>query len=318
MTLTKGGGVRNFTYVRTSLRTPPMQIESLAPMWLVHLEAENLSPATLTSYRYSTDQLADFLEDRGMPLGVTSIAREHIEAFLIWKREQTTASTAATRYRGLQQFFRWLVEEGELTASPMARMKPPKVEEEPVAIIQREDLEKLFSVSAGRSFDDRRDAALMRLFLNTGARLGEMVGLSMEDVDLHRREIYVMGKGRKARILRMGPKATQALARYMRVRMAHPFADHQKLWIGLRGPMTDSGVIQMLRRRCRQAQIGQLHPHQFRHTFSHLWLASGGAEHDLATINGWASLQMVGRYAKSAATERAHAAHQRLAPGEDI
>jgi len=286
--------------------------------WRIHLEAENLSPRTIKSYMEAAGQLSAFLRSAGMPLQVDAIRREHIEAFLVDVRSRTSASTAATRYRGLQQLFRWLAEEGEIPGTPMARMKPPKVEEKPVPVIARSDLEALFKVCAGRSFEDRRDAALFRLFLNTGARLAEMAGLQVGDVDFVMRELYVIGKGRKARVLPIGPKATKALDRYMRVRYRRVLSEEPWLWIGLRGRLTDSGIVQVLRRRCREAGIAQLHPHQFRHTWAHLWLSAGGTEHDLARLAGWNSLQMVGRYAASAASERAREAHRRIGPGEDI
>jgi integrase len=128
----------------------------------------------------------------------------------------------------------------------------------------------------------------------------------------------VTGKGRRGRYLVLGPKAVKNADRYLRVRARHEDADLPWVWLGPKGRLTDSGIAQMIKRRCREAGLSQFYPHQFRHTFSHLWLSSGGTEHDLAKLNGWTSLQMVGRYASSAATERAKAAHVRIDPGTDI
>lgn len=293
-------------------------LASLLPSWKRSLRAENKSPKTITSYTSGAQQFHDFLISQGMPTEASAISREHVEAFIENVLERWSASTAATRYRDLQQLFRWLVEEGEIPESPMARMRPPKLDEKPVPLIPDEDLRALFKACSGSSFEDRRDTALLRVFLNTGGRLAEIANLKLEETDLDRRELYVVGKGRRGRVLPMGPKAVKDLDRYVRTRARHPLSDIEWLWLGPRGRLTESGIAQMLRRRSREAGIEKVHPHQFRHTFSHKWLADGGTEHDLAKLNGWSSLQMVGRYAASAAVERAQAAHKRLSPGDNI
>ena len=304
--------------METRLAASVNDLQVLAASWRLHLEAANLSPKTITTYMDSVSQLRSHLVLAGMPTAVDIIAREHIESFLVAVRERTSASTAATRYRGLQQLFKWLQDEGEIPRNPMDRMRPPKLEERPVPVISDDDLKAVFKVCAGKDFEDRRDQALIRLFINTGARLSEMANLRVSDCDLSDRSLYVVGKGRRGRALPLGPKAVKDLDRYLRARARHKDAALVWLWLGPKGHLTDSGIAQMVKRRCREAGVEAIHVHQFRHTFSHLWLSAGGAEHDLAKLNGWASLQMVGRYASSAAVERAKSAHARIDPGADL
>ena len=177
--------------------------------------------------------------------------------------------------------------------------------EQPVPVLSDEDLAALIKACDGKRFVDRRDEAIVRLFIDSGMRLGEFSRLTTDDIDLDLEVAVVLGKGRRLRSVPFGKSTTRALDRYLRVRRSHEQADQSWLWLGLKGRLSDSGIEQMIARRAEAAGLGRVNPHRFRHTFAHRWLAAGGTEGDLQRIAGWQSPQMLARYGASAADQRA-------------
>jgi site-specific recombinase XerD len=219
---------------------------------------------------------------------------------------------AYQQFRSLHQFFQWLAAEDGIP-DPMARLRPPKVEEKPVPYFSSEELSRLERACRGNSFEDRRDAAILAVLLATGIRLAELAGIRyypddpyLSDVDLDAREIRVRGKGGKPRTVKIGYEAARRLDRYLRVRSRHELAYRPQLWLGVnnRGPLNRSGIYQIVVRRGEECGV-KARPHRFRHHFSHAWLAQGGAEGDLMELNGWSSPQMLRRYGASARGARA-------------
>ena len=298
------------------------------------LRAEGKSEKTVYSYSLSVRLLSEYLDERGHDLSV-DVPKDDIRDFIAEqgrprlivdglgrKHQSGSPATALVRFKSLQQLFRHCVEEGELEASPMAGMRAPKVDEVPVPIVDDEVLTALLKARSGKSFVDRRDTAILRLFLDTGSRRAEVTNLRFADIDLENQTIRVVGKGNKIRSSVFGLKTAQAIDRYLRL-LERDYPERMTdteghLWIGRQGPMSTSGIADVLHRMCTDAGVPRLHWHQLRHTFAHQWLANGGNEGDLMSLAGWGSRSMLDRYAKSAQVERAHAAGRRMSLGDRV
>lgn len=312
---------------RTRAASPTNDITFNADAFAQNLDASGKSPNTIAAYAKATRALTAFLEAQGMPLAVSNIRREHIEAFLISLRTAGNApATVNQRFRSLVQFWKYLEAEGEVRTSPLRNISTPQIPDNPPPIVTPDDMARLLRTCNGSSFADRRDTAILFLFYDTGVRRAEMAGLLMTDIDLSARAMTVTGKGNRIRTVRFGRTAYQLLVRYLRARSqwvterrrADRYADSPELWMGEQGPMGVHGVEQAVKRRARQADLPHVHCHTFRHSFADAYLRSGGQEGDLMSLAGWRSRQMVDRYGRSVAGERARANYDDHSPGDRL
>lgn len=288
--------------------TNSLPILELLDSFELHLRAKNRAAKTIASYREAVTQLADRLGNPPADLAT----KVDIEGYLAGVLERNAPATARQRYASLVQFWKWATAEGEVGENPMDRVEPPQLVEQPVPVLTAEQARALVKAASGNGFEERRDAAIIRLFLDTGIRLGEMAGLTADSIDLNLAVAIVKGKGSRFRTVPYGDKTREALDRYRRQRTRHEFADSPAWWLGRKGALTDSGIVQILRRRAADAGIEGLHAHMFRHSFAHQWLSAGGNEGDLQRIAGWSSPQMLQRYGKSAADQRARENYRKV------
>ncbi|WAL67083.1 tyrosine-type recombinase/integrase [Amycolatopsis cynarae] len=300
-------------------------LRDLSGDWKRALKASNKADGTVALYLRHVRYLIEWLGERNHTGGVDQATLEAYFAELLERAthrngiegDKVKPNYVSAQYRSLQQYWKWLAKEDEVETNPFDKMSPPHAPEQPVPVLREHDVKALLAVVAGRTFVQLRDNAIIRLFLDTGVRVSGLVGIRLEDFNWDHDTVRVTLKGGSEHILPFGAKTSDALRRYRRARAKVPLAGRtDAFWLGDKGPLTQSGVRQMLERRAADAGIDKLYPHLWRHLFAHTWLASGGAETDLMRLMGWRSRQMVARYGASAADERAREAHRKKALGD--
>jgi site-specific recombinase XerC len=167
-----------------------------------HLRAARKSPRTVQTYMEAMQLLSAFLDRQGDGRTLLEAKRADIEAFLVSLHERCTPATVANRYRSLRRFYGWLEEEEEIPVSPMAKMNPPAVPEQPVPVLPDDALQRLLAVCIGKGFEERRDTAITMVLLEAGPRLAEVAGLRVKDIDFHYEIARVIGKGNRERASR--------------------------------------------------------------------------------------------------------------------
>lgn len=266
-----------------------MDASSLLARFLVAKTAAGLSLRTLAWYE---DQIGVYLRTGG------SLDEQPIETYLARQRAAGySPATVAARYRSLRVWCTWLARRGLIDANPFEHIARPRVPKARVRHVTGAEFRRLYeSVGDGGAWPEYRDRCLMLILFWSGLRVSELVHLTAQAIDTHRRLIFVRsGKGDKDRLVPCHPGVAAQLVGYLFTR---PAWDGPELWLsndgyfGARGPLTAEGVRQMLRRRCKAAPMRHLNPHSFRHGYAMMMLNAGMDMSAVADTMGHSSVKV--------------------------
>lgn len=262
--------------------------EEYLTMFLNAKKLEGCSERTISYYRVTVQH---FFSTISTP--IRRISTDEIRQYLVdyQSRNNCGKITVDNVRRNMSSFFSWLEEEDYILKSPMRRIHKIKTKVEVKETISDENIEKMRD-----SCTELRDIAIIDLLYSTGMRVGELVNLNIQDINLEQRECVVYGKGDKERRVYFDAKAKIHLREYINSRTD----EREALFVSLSAPhnrLRISGVEMRLRALGRKLNLPRIHPHKFRRTMATRAIDKGMPIEQVQKILGHSQIDTTLRYA---------------------
>lgn len=283
-----------------------MNLENAIEAFRRHLETEKMrSSNTVKAYMNDLNEFKDYLGtlcQKGALRNIGHVDKNTIRGFLAKKYGRIAKASAGRKLAAIRSFFKFLVREGVLVSNPAASITSPKKEKALPRSLNADEMDRFFSRNSD-AFS--RDVAIFELLYSTGIRVGELVSITLNDIDLQNGWVRVMGKGSKERYVPVGSKALEALRVYLNTRRVIETSSKTKnnkgiLFLNLRGgPLSDRSVRRILKELLLNAGIVRdASPHCFRHSFATHLLHSGADLRSIQELLGHSNLSTTQRYTK--------------------
>jgi site-specific recombinase XerD len=263
----------------------------------------SLSPHTISDYALTLKRLRiHFGADRQ----VGDISPREIREFI--GTIPGSRKNALNALIGLGSFWTFLVGEGYAADHIIHRVEKPKVTQQVIHPLTRDEMVRLLAAVAQEPV---RDRTIILVLLDTGIRASELCSLKMGD--LRGNYLTVLGKGDKEREVPLSAGTLKMLLEFL----GQPRRPGKYLFQSEDGPkLTRSGLYQLLERTSLRAKVADVHPHRFRHTFAINYLLNGGDPYTLQKILGHTTMDMVKRYL-DLVKEDLGRMHQKASPVEN-
>lgn len=266
--------------------------------WLTTKRLEGRSDKTCECYRQSIDKLAVYLGHD--PKDATT---QEIRAWLASLRPKNSNVSINNNRRNLNSYYAYLEDEGEIARSPMRKIHHIKEEKLVKKPFTDEEMELIRN-----SAQTTRERAMVAFLSSTGCRVGELVGVLTENVNMAEREVKVYGKGGKERVTFFDAKCKLALELYMQERNDQD----PHLFVSRRGLGLTTGAVEgIIRKIGQRAGVENCHPHRFRRTVATRAIEHGMPIEQVKELLGHSQIQTTMIYA-AVSHESVKTAHRRF------
>ena len=271
------------------------------------LKVEGLRPHTISCYVRDAYRLGE----RSGWVAPSELTPTHVRRYIEWLTSRVQPSTVTAAQLGLRRFFRFLVDEREITHDPSEKIKLVRFKVQPQPTYSPSEIAQLLAACDLITMNGVRDKAIVTVLFDTGVRVGELV--SMQNMDWANRTVTVDGKT-GVRVVPLSDTALMEIQRYQR----HWKLSDAYLWRGKKGKLNESGVFQMIHRLCRKAGVEFKGVHAFRRAAAAQMKRLGMNDSDILEVLGWKDVTMLRRYTAAVAGELAQAAHARYSPADAL
>ena len=292
--------------------------------FVAFLESEQrASPETVRNYASDLRQLNKFLASSRLassPVDPASLSSDAVRSYLEWlDRKGEKQASLARKLAAIRSFYRYLNRRGFTSRNPVEAMRTPKQPRALPRVLTKGDADALMTFPGGQTTASLRDRALLETLYSTGARVSELVSLSVGDVRESEGLVRLLGKGRKERIVPIGELALEAIKRYQASlassrRTPHAARGTFPLFCNQRGGrLTSRSVARIVARYSSRLAGGPVSPHTLRHSFATHLLDEGADLRAIQEMLGHASLSTTQRYTH-VATDQLLAVYDRAHP----
>ncbi|UCE42090.1 MAG: tyrosine recombinase XerC [Candidatus Aminicenantes bacterium] len=268
--------------------------------FIAYLKHEkNASPHTIANYKSDLLQLAQFLENKKLSLrDIDNIVLRGFLAVLYDRGEKKT--TVGRKLAAIRSFFQFCVRKHWVDDNPAKVVSTPKQDKPVPSFLTEEEMQEFLDLPQTAKPLDKRDKAMLELLYATGIRVGELVGISLEDVKFAERLIRIKGKGKKERLVPFGKMAEMSLRAYLHVRsmINKGQVEESPLFLNYRGQRLSSRSVERtvdkyIRRSALKRKIS---PHSLRHSFASHLLSRGADLRVIQELLGHESLATTQKY----------------------